>query len=334
METALKNFTFSNLVLNSEYTTNRKVYSAIIKDKGISMASITYRRFAYGEPIQGGSALLPYRKFFYDTNGCVIKKIDFSNSGEIETKVESIFSAEGKILASIIYTSDNISKELYEYCKTNDHTNGLLNTYSFNNVKWPRAKNDKYEYDKFGRKNKKISFGLIGQPELITEYLYDKDYHKKLSYRRVTTPEGKLVLTLLYCYDDDEQQNQIAVYSFLKPPDEIKKLRNDTGMMHKLKTESISSSIWEFDDFGNHISFVRDEMLSEIFKKLQAKGNIDRLSKYYDRIVTEKYTNEFKEINKLFYLVKTTEWQVYMNEPLQAVKEYTYYDKEGDAIYL
>lgn len=321
METALGNSAFSSLVFGSEDATNRNFFSETIKDRGIDMALITYREFAYGEPVAG--KLPPYRKFLYDENGRVIKKLDFDSVGKIETKMESTFNSKGKVTASTIYTPENISEELYGY----DDTNGRLISYSFNNNKWPRPKTDEYEYDKFGRKNKKISYGLIGEPELVTEYLYDTDKDRKVSYRYVTTPDGALILTLLYYYDS-KKQNQTALYSFLKTPGEIEAFRNDPKKLH---TESISASFWEFDTNGNHTSFVRDEVFSSALKNLLlAAGKFDPAT---GRTLTEKYTNAYEKINGRFYLVKTTEWLIHMNEPLQAVKEYAYFNKKGEQLY-
>jgi hypothetical protein len=156
-------------------------YADVIKDRGIVTANLSYRPYKFGKPSDVPAQL--YRTFFYNEKGQVVKKFDFSDAGIIEAKEESIFE-KWNIKERKIITLDYTTIETFEYVLLKGKNK--LNKYSFFNPKWPRPKVEEYEHDRDGRIVRKITYGLLGVPELITRYLYEDQKDTKVTYRYVT----------------------------------------------------------------------------------------------------------------------------------------------------
>ena len=110
------------------------------------------------------------------------------------------------------------------------------------------------------------------------------------------------------------------------PPDEIVTLMESNK---KWDLESNVRSIWEYDKNNNPIGFYRDEKAEELeFLKDSSELGVDP----HGRIITQKSTSEFENIDDKFYLTKTTEWLPRFNEPLKETKEYIYTDKNGNIL--
>jgi hypothetical protein len=322
MERVLESLNISNFVAESENNTRQEGFAKIIMNRGIDSAVITYKNFAFGQPVSEGK---DFRKFFYDKEGRVVRKLSFDTDGNIVIKEESTFDNKGKIIANKIITPVDISDESYEYTEVKGRMR--LSKYTFDNHKWLHPKIEEYHDDRFGRIAKKVSFGHLGCPELITRYIYDTDKDRKVTYRHVTLPDETLVLTLLYTYDN-KKEKQTALYSFLLSPDEITELRQTDKDTWEL--ESLSQSHWKYDAAGNISDFYRDE---DFVVPLNWFGVIDTNSfkPGHRRIVTERSESEYTKINEKYYLAKTTEFLTRFEEPY-LVKEYTYWDKGGKAI--
>ena len=179
--------------------------------------------------------------------------------GSIVTKEEATYDKNDKwkITERKIITAEDSFTETYEYNKVNGKQK--LKRYTFQNSKWPWPKEDNYFYDSLGRINKKISKGLLQEPELITHYHYDTGKDTRVTYRYVTDPDEKLVFTVMYDYfiNDGKKGRQKALYSFLKTPDEITELRG-----HKdWELESNSRTIWEYDKSGENIIRVFSDII-------------------------------------------------------------------------
>ena len=323
MERVLESLNISNFVADSENSTRQEGFAKIIMNRGIDSAVIKYKNFAFGRPEDEGKDL---RKFFYDKDGRVVKKLSFDADGNIVTKEESSFDSKGKIIANKIITPADISDESYEYSEVKGRSR--LRKYTFDNHKWEHPKIEVYHDDRFGRIAKKVSFGHLGEEELITHYLYDTDKDRKVTYRHVTLPDETLVLTLLYTYDKNKDK-QLALYSFLLSPDEITEIRRTDKDTWEL--ESLSQSHWKYDADGNICDFYRDE---DFVVPLNWFGVIDTNSfkPGHRRMVTEKSKSEYAKINGKYYLAKTTEFLTRFEEPC-LVKEYSYFNKENEAIF-
>ena len=328
----LENLKMGNVIEKSINSINQDTYSAVIKGRGIDSATISYRAFRFGV-LEDESPGQVYRKFFYNSDGRITKKFEFDADGKIVAKEESTFVKTGNywdIEQTTIFTAEDTFVENYEY--ENVKGKHKLKRYTFLNPKWPRPKEDIYEYDKFGRINKRVSYGLMGEPELITNYLYDTDKDTKVSYRHVTLPDEELVITLLYTYDS-KKQKQTGLYSFFLTPDQIIELRRFDKENWGFK--SMSQSHWEYDAHGHNTGFYRDEMLSRELElglnllKDPAKNISPEKSL---RVLIEKNTSDYEKINDKFYLVRTTEWLTRINEPLKAVKQYRYFNSDGQVI--
>ena len=320
MKSHSRSFNCANFVQAMEGKTNRKVFINIMK--GIHSATITLKHFSYGEPANGNT----YRKYFYNKYGQVIKKFYFDDQGELDMKEVYDFDKDGKILHSQFITVSSYLTEDFIYDKK-----GLLQEYFLRNPKWAledkgkHDKKEKYTFDRKNRKIKKVSYGRLGTPELITHYIY-KGNQDKYKYRHVTYPNGSLIITLLYTYD--KNNNQIGLHSFMLPPDEVEQLikkNKDWEMV------SNSSSHWEYDKYGNAISFTRDEPAKPFHIQYQ---QIEYGTPKNGRVVTQKSTSEFKKSGRKFYLVKTTKWWPKFDEPMKLVEEFNYYRANGDPIKL
>jgi len=327
MDNDLANLIVGNETGKSVYAASQDSYTDLVKDRGIASAVVSYTPFRFGEVMAGGGDTRDFRKFFYNADGRVVKKFDFDDNGDISAKEESIFdkTLKWKLLQTNIITAEDSVVETYEYKVLKGKHK--MKKYTFTNPKLPRPKVDLYEHDAFGRISRRTSHGLLGDPELITHYLYDTDNDTKVRYRHVTLPDETLVFTMMYDYDS-KKDKQTALYSFMLAPEEVTALRNaGTGW----QLESVSRSVWEYDANGNNVLFHRDEKFTPALDMLSAAG--ENFLPQNNRVITEKTTRDFQKINGKYYLVRETEWLTRMNEPLKAVKDFRYYDSKGKCIY-
>lgn len=283
--------------------------------KGVHSAHIKLRPFAYGEPSNG----MVYRKFFYNDHGKVIKKLNFNSTGKLNMKEEYQFDKTGRILRSQFITDNSIQEEKYLY-----HSKGFLEEYFFNNSGWEIPKREQYEVDSALRKTKKVSYGRLGIPELITHYLYEGK-NKKYNYRHVTQPDGTLILTLKYSFD--KKNNLKNIHGFDMTPEEVMCLIEEDKSW---EMKSLFRSTWTYDKDHNPIAFQRDEK-AESLTLLGENAFVGSLES--GRIITLRSNSEFEKINGRFYLAKTTEWLAKYNEPLKEIKEYTYFDSTGKEVF-
>lgn len=313
-----------NLVSSVENAVARANYVHINRQMGIATSIVTYIPFAFGKPA-GLQMANPYKQFFYDGTGKVIKSLDFADTGEIvqrETFSFSKIKGEEKIVSSNNISSDGVIEESYHY-----DNNGLLTKYELINPKWPVSKVEEYEYDKFSRKCKKTSYGLIAEPYLVTHYLYDSDKDHNFSYRYVTSPEGQLLLTILLTYDV-KNEKQTGMYSFNMIPDEIKALRKNNK---DWELQSTTRSSWQYNKEGNLAGFEKDV---QIDRGLNMFLHFNDNNIIKQRLVTEKYMNEYEKLaDGKQYLLRTTEWLPQFNEPLKGIKQYQYLNKVGKSLY-
>ncbi|MBL7731024.1 MAG: hypothetical protein JNM88_07585 [Chitinophagaceae bacterium] len=321
---------FSSLIVTNETarsiaSTNQDAYAGMAKSSGVASAEITFTPIKFGST--DNQVGLPYRRFTYNAEGRVIKKLDFDTNGDIEAKEESVYDKKDKwkVLHTTLITNEEVFTEVYEYITVNKKEK--LSRYSFYNPKWPRAKTDVYEHDKLGRITRKTSYGWLDEPELITHYLYDSPKDTKVTYRYVTLPDESLVFTMMYGYDE-QKDKQTGLYTFLLTPDEVTALRNEDS---DWEMKSLSRSKWEYDAAGNNVLFEKDEAFSlalDMFiNPLETAGENN------SRILTEKTSREFVKLGNRFYLSKETEWLTRMNEPLKAVKTFTYSDAKGNPVF-
>ncbi|MEQ1676034.1 MAG: hypothetical protein ABL876_05015 [Chitinophagaceae bacterium] len=326
---------FASLIITNEISKSVNAakqdnYSGNIKENGIASAVLTYRPFKFGEVVIEDPTMHGYRKFFYNKDGRVVKKFEFDTNGDIVAKEESIYDTtdKWKILQNTITTADDLFVENYEYIVLKGKTK--LQQYSFFNTKWDKPKVDLYEHDNLGRICKKTSYGLLGEPELVTHYLYDSDKDTKVTYRYVTDPDEMQARTILYVYDS-QKQKQTGLYSFQKTPEEITKLRQSRKKDWDM--ESISRSLWEYDANGNVVSLYSDVKFSPEAEILIDPQQISMVTT--NRVITEKTTSEYEydRKSKKHFLAREIEWLTRMNEPLRAVKEFRYYDEKGNNIF-
>ncbi|MFK8008316.1 MAG: hypothetical protein AB8H03_18305 [Saprospiraceae bacterium] len=330
-------FGIANIFDAVEDSTFRKSFTKMMKGKGIHSATISYNPFAFGKPTQGKI----YRQFFYNEYGHVVKKFYFDINGTIDTK-ELYHFEKGLIKESKFIFPNEIWQEKYEYAK------GKISNYTFSNPKWEIPKREEYEVDEHNRKSKKVSFGLMGHPELITEYIYDDSIgiSDKYKYRYVTNPNGELIISILYTYD--KKENQTGLFGFFLYPN-VEKMeeagieipckdeppKDIETLMKKNKLwvfESEYSSTWEYDKKNNQISFIRDEKIQGSIPSWYTNPEYG-YSFQQNRVIISRSNSVFKDINGSSYLVKTVEWLPRLHEPMKAVKKYIYYDKEGEQIY-
>lgn len=305
---------FSQIVKSMEGKTHRKSFTHAMK--GVKAAEVTLKPFAFGKPAIAGTV---YRKFFYNSDGNVTKKLSFAPDGKIVMKEEHMFGKNGKIERSQYITDSSRQEESFIYNK-----NGCLEEYIFSDSSWDVPKREVYEFDKSQRKVKKISYGRLGIPELITHYFY-KSTSKKYTYRFVTQPDGALIMTMLYTYD--KNFNQVGLRGFLVTPNELTKLiKNDKDW----ELKSAFRSLWTYDKNNNPTGFRRDEN-SDKLSLIGDNSFGDSLEK--GRIVTIQSSSEYTKIKGKDYLIKTTEWLPKYNEPLKEIKEYQYYDNTGKVIF-
>ena len=311
---AIQSRNFISLIGELEQKTFRRSFTQTMT--GVYSSSITYAPLAFGSPVLPPKGNI-YRKFYYNSDGEVNKKYSFDSGGNIEMKEEYEFDVKGRIINSKFTAKDSIAHENYHYEK------GKIKEYSFVNHKWSRAKKEIYEYDKVGRKLRKTNFGLLGTEELITDYFYDGNA-KKYNFRRVSSPDGTLIMT--FYFDYDFKDNLTGIYGFCLNPDEILALIKQEKGGNQWELVSKSRSVWTYDQ-GNPVSFKRDELAhGHPFLDFGIVPNQD------NRIVTQQSSSKFDKIAGKDYLIETTEYQTWFDEPL-AVKLYSYFDKSGKVIY-
>jgi hypothetical protein len=315
MQGPLNDLTCSNIISSTQRTARRKVFALTMK--GVASAAITKRRFISGAVDKEG---LVYRRFYYNENGDVTKRISFNQDGNIELKEESEYNAEGKLVSSKFITGDNIVREEYTYSD-----DGLLLRYTLINPKSGGIKYETNQFDNKGRLLKTTSYGLMGAPEYISYYIYPAETGENYMFKQVTKADGSLLLTFYFTYDSDrERGNLTGVYGYFLAPDEILSLlenEQDT----EWESRSLFRSVWEYQN-GKPVSFFRDE-------KVQ-KFHFDfGYTKNDERILTDRSSMEYQTIRRKNYLVRIVEWQTRFLEPLKEVKEYTYYDEDNNQIF-
>jgi len=310
----VQNYNYVSLIGELEQKTFRKSFTQIMQ--GVYSCSITYAPYAFGSRVLSPIGNV-FRRFYYNADGEVNKKYSYDSEGKIEMKEEYEFTDKGKIINSKFTSTDSIVYENYHYEK------GKIKEYTFVNHKWIRAKKEIYEYDKEGRKLKKTNFGLLGTEELITDYFYDGNA-KKYNFRRVSNPDGTLIMTFYFTYDSKE--NITGMYGFNLNPDEILALIKQEKGGNQWELMSKYRSVWVYED-GNQVAFKRDEIAhGHPFLDFGIVPNQD------NRIVTQQSSSKFEKIAGKDHLIETTEYQIWFDEP-SAVKLYSYFDKSGKVIY-
>ena len=309
----MRTLQYSQIAKSMEGKARRNSFAKMMK--GVHSAHITLKPIRYGSPIDGSI----YRKFYYNDNGKVVKKLNFNASGALTLKEEYSFNKSGKIIRSQFITDNSIQEEKYIYNKK-----GYLEEYFFNKSGWDIPKKEVYTVDNQLRKVKKVNYGKLGIPELLTHYLYEGK-NSRYSYRHVMNPDGSLIMTLYYTFTKND--NLKCIYGFFLTPDEVKKLIKQNKSW---ETESLFRSQWTYDKDNNPIGFQRDEK-SESLNLLGENSFVGALES--NRIITLRSSSEFEKINRRFYLTKTTEWLAKYNEPLKEVKEYTYFDATGKQVF-
>lgn len=324
MQNQTLDFDFNNLILSTQQSAKKKVFAQAMK--GVFSAVIKRRKFKYGKPDEGPD----YRRFYYNKNGDVVKRILFNEGGESELKAGDIdmkehseYDDKGNLLLSRFITPDNIVREEYQY---NDE--GHMVGYTLVNPKLPPDKRNKRaanEYDEKGRLRKTTSYGLMGTPEYISHYLYADEADENYAFKHVTRADGSLVMTFYFTYEaGKKQRNTTGIYGFYLPPDELMKLLKESKD-DSWKLESAFSSVWEYNKDGKPVSFVQDERVQKTrLDTGDARGK--------ERVETERSTMEYGTINGKPHLVKITEWQTRFNEPKE-IKEYTYYDEADNPVF-
>jgi hypothetical protein len=310
----VQNYNYIGLIGELEQKTFRKSFTQTMQ--GIYSSRLTYAPFAFGSHVLPPKENI-FRMFYYNSDGEVNKKYSYTSEGNIEMKEEYEFNDKGKIINSKFISTDSIVHENYHYEK------GKIKEYYFVNHKWGRAKKEIYEYDKVGRKLKKTNFGLLGTEEQITDYFYDGSA-KKYNFRRVSKPDGTLIMTFYFTYDSKE--NITGMFGFNLNPDEILALIKKEKGGNQWELVSKYRSVWEYQG-GNPVAFKRDEIAhGHPFLDFGLVSNQD------NRIVTQQSISKFEKIAGKDHLIETTEYQTWFDEPL-AVKLYSYFDKSGKVIY-
>ena len=306
-------------LISAEQTNASKDAFAVLM-QGVSSICISIKTFAFGE-INTVAGPLISRRFYYNEAGKVRKKLFFGPDGNIVTKEEYEFDSKGRIVSGRYITDDYINYDEYEY-----DSKGFIKEYRFLDPKWPLPKREVYEVDKSGRVLKKISFGLLGLEELITEYIYDGS-SKKYTFRHMTSPEGKLIMTFYYRYTATGKY--AGLYGFLLEPEEVKKLVDSNKKTSVWEMRSEFRSVWHYDAKDNMTGFLKDEKVPEYVKLDFGLLN----DKHALRLPVQKTSYEYEKISGKDRLVRITEWLPRYDEPMQVVKEYSYYNKNGNQIY-
>lgn len=312
MQGPISDFNYTSLVGNIEKSASRKVFARTMK--GIHSATITLKPIQFGKPADG----YVYRKFYYNDNGNVVKKLSFNEEGAITMKEEYEYDSKNKILSTKIITDDCIIQENYTYDEK-----GNLEKYTYNNPKLPRGKIETNELDKTGRTMRKTNYGLSGLPELITQYTYPDTTSRNYTLMQVTKPDGALVMTFYFTYNKESQIT--GLYGFPLMPKNLMEVMDKKKENSQWEQESLFRSLWQYKD-GVQTNYKRDEHVQKFHLELG-------YSSPDNRIITELSDSEYTKINGKNYMIKTTEWLTRYMEPLKQVKAYTYYDESGEQVY-
>ncbi|HVF81705.1 MAG TPA: hypothetical protein VM884_07215 [Flavisolibacter sp.] len=314
MQVQNSDFDCNNIIKSTQRLARKKVFAQAMK--GVYSATIRKRKFKSGEPDEG----FVYRRFYYNENGDVVRRISFGPDGDIEMKEQSEYDEKGNIVSSKFILTDNIIREQYEYDGA-----GRLAKYTFSNPRLPAPKYEISELDKDGRLIKTTSYGLMGAPQYVSEYIYAGDSDQNYRFKLVTRSDGTLLITFYFTYENDKKQSNITgIYGFNLLPEQVADLLKDSNE-DTWQSETVFRSIWEYRN-GKPIGFFKDEKLQKVHLDL---GHIQS----EERIVTERSTIEYEKINGKQHLIKITEWQTRFMEPWKEIKEYTYYDEGGNPIF-
>jgi hypothetical protein len=282
------------------------------KEKIIDFALIKLKPYDWGG--KPSSSIL-YRRYDYK-EGKVAKKLSFDSSGQIEIKEEYEYNKK-RISSSIGTTKKGRWLEEYDY-----DAKGKLLTYKFLNATLDQGGSEKevYEYDTSGRTTIKKRYDRNGFLELVTEYIYEGK-NRRYSFRCVTDEKGELVITFVYNYNDQNKLIRLAgIEAHYKDLMEL----SSKAMNTKLE-DSKFISYYTHDDKGNMIKYVRTIPKGNV---LNLECNFSDKGNY---IVGTESDYEYKNISKKDYLVSITQYDPRYREPIQ-VKEYTYYDNNGECI--
>jgi hypothetical protein len=319
MQGPIKGFNYQDLVGSLEKTAFTKAYARTMK--GIHSASIKLIQFKFGKPETDelGEIGIDYRKFFYNANGDVVKKLSFNADGELEMKEEYEYDDKNRILSSQFTTADSFINETYQY-----DSKGNLTEYFFNDAKKGYQKSERNEWDAKGRITKTTSYGLMGTPELISNYIHEDGTSQNYTFKEVTKPDGTLVMTFYFIYGTHSKDSFITgLYGFALRADEINKLLKQKSTEWERLSEFRSN--WEYKA-GKPVSYSRDEKIQKVHFDLGYPVKDDR-------IVTERSVFEYEPVVGKNSLVKTTEWLTKFMEPYKELKKYTYFDDAEKQIY-
>lgn len=316
MQGPISDFNYTGLVGETQDAARDEVFAKTME--GIYAATIILKTFKATE--EDPSSGYVYRKFFYNEKGEVVKKLSFTEEGDIEMKEEVAFE-KGSIVSARFITADNILREDYEY----DDAGNLLK-YTFTNPKQTGQKYEMSEIDEKGRIVKTTSIGLLGTPELISHYLYPVEVNKRYTYKHVTKGDGSLLMTFYFTYDSDkDDSNLTALYGFYSTPEEINNLLQRSGDNDSWEQESLFRSKWQYTE-GKQTFFERDEQIKPYHLDYGYLSSDER-------IITDRTNFFYDEINGKKYPIRVIDWQTRFLEPCKLVKEYQYYDGEGNKIY-
>ncbi len=289
-----------------------EIFEDIMRGRGIGFALIKLKPYDWGG--QPGSSPQLYRRYDYNDNGKVIKKLGFDTSGHIEIKEEYVYKKE-RLIASLFTTNKGIWSDSYDYNK-----DGKLLSYQFLNISLNHQSPEKeeYEYDSFGRTALKRTFDRNGFPALVTEYIYDSDKTKNYSFRSVTDANGKLVITFAYKYNDQGKLKRLA---------EIKMHYQELlGLSPKAQETAIGKS-----HFISHYLYNKDGLIKKYIRTIPQGEVLNLESKFLGTgkfIITNESDYDYVTIQKKEYLNTITEYNPRYREPV-LVKEYSYFkDKD------
>jgi len=301
--------------------TSRKIYANLMKRNTEYSAILNRIPVRFGEPVSSEAKI--YRKFFYNQHGKVTKKLDFDASGAITMKEVYKFDKQ-KILKSTFITSTKFWTEDYTY-----NEQGQMEKYR---LQAPEQSNEKrteiYTFDNQGRKKDKTSIGLGGIKELFTKYIYiGKSPH--YTFREVTNSNDVVQITLVYIRD--KKGNQTGLYGFSN-----QEYPAVAALMKKPDWENQSDfrTEWTYDKNSNQTHLLSDIKIptllsSPTLRKLDFDKTYGYSTDKPGRIITQKSSSEYEKLKGEFYLISTTEWSTRFDEPVQEIKTYTYFDKDG-----